>query len=74
MDDKLNINIFLHFFEILIFFGGKVDGKVISQIGQGICVLVGISRDDVEKDSDWMHVCFYYYFYLLIYYKLNHKS
>lgn len=31
-----------------------VDGKVISQIGQGLCVLIGISRDDTEADSDWM--------------------
>ncbi|KAI2806003.1 D-tyrosyl-tRNA(Tyr) deacylase [Blomia tropicalis] len=31
-----------------------VDGNVISQIGQGLCVLIGISRDDTEKDSEWI--------------------
>ncbi|XP_017494832.1 PREDICTED: D-tyrosyl-tRNA(Tyr) deacylase-like [Rhagoletis zephyria] len=31
-----------------------VDEKVISQIGQGLCVLIGISRDDTEADSDWI--------------------
>ncbi|KAH7641757.1 D-aminoacyl-tRNA deacylase [Dermatophagoides farinae] len=31
-----------------------VDGKLISKIGPGLCVLIGISRDDKETDSDWI--------------------
>ena len=33
-----------------------VDGKVISSIGRGICVLLGISRNDTRQESDWMLV------------------
>ncbi|GIY52927.1 d-aminoacyl-tRNA deacylase 1 [Caerostris extrusa] len=31
-----------------------VDNEVISSIGRGICVLVGISKDDTKKDIDFM--------------------
>uniref|UniRef100_T1ICK8 D-aminoacyl-tRNA deacylase n=2 Tax=Rhodnius prolixus TaxID=13249 RepID=T1ICK8_RHOPR len=30
-----------------------VDGEVISSIGKGLCILIGISRDDTEKDIDY---------------------
>lgn len=32
-----------------------------SQIGRGLCVLIGISRDDTEADRDYMQV-FYFVF------------
>ena len=32
----------------------SVDGKVIGQVGQGVCVLTGIAPTDTEKDLDWM--------------------
>ena len=32
----------------------KVDGQVISSIGRGICVLVGIHRDDGVKEMQYM--------------------
>ena len=31
-----------------------VDSEVVSQIGRGICVLVGIHKDDGEKDVEFM--------------------
>ncbi|XP_047119349.1 D-aminoacyl-tRNA deacylase 1-like [Schistocerca piceifrons] len=31
-----------------------VDGEVISSIGKGLCVLVGISRDDTEADMEYL--------------------
>ncbi|XP_037517755.1 D-aminoacyl-tRNA deacylase isoform X1 [Rhipicephalus sanguineus] len=31
-----------------------VDGRVISSIGRGLCVLVGIHRDDTEDDIDYI--------------------
>ncbi|CAK9782959.1 hypothetical protein CC85DRAFT_286928 [Cutaneotrichosporon oleaginosum] len=31
-----------------------VDGKTISQIGRGLMILVGISRDDTNEDRDWI--------------------
>ncbi|CAL1278388.1 unnamed protein product [Larinioides sclopetarius] len=31
-----------------------VDDEVISSIGRGICVLIGISKDDSKKDIDFM--------------------
>ena len=33
-----------------------VDGEVISAIGKGLCVLIGISRDDTAKDIEFMWV------------------
>jgi len=32
----------------------SVDGEVISQIKNGFCILVGISRDDTKSDSDYL--------------------
>ncbi|KAK3092767.1 hypothetical protein FSP39_007022 [Pinctada imbricata] len=31
-----------------------VDGKVVSSIGQGLCVLVGITQHDSPRELDWM--------------------
>ncbi|KAL1933809.1 hypothetical protein VTP01DRAFT_7899 [Rhizomucor pusillus] len=31
-----------------------VDDKVVSSIGKGVCVLVGIGTDDTEKDMDYI--------------------
>lgn len=31
-----------------------VEGRLISSIGRGLCVLLGISRDDEQKEADWM--------------------
>ena len=31
-----------------------VDGKLVSSIGKGMCVLLGISRDDTSREADWM--------------------
>jgi len=32
----------------------SVNGELVSSIGKGICVLVGISRDDTEKDMEYI--------------------
>ncbi|KAK3914611.1 D-aminoacyl-tRNA deacylase 1 [Frankliniella fusca] len=32
----------------------EVDGHLISSIGRGICVLVGIHKDDSEKDKEYL--------------------
>jgi D-tyrosyl-tRNA(Tyr) deacylase len=32
----------------------SVDGRVVSSIGPGLLVLLGISRDDGERDVDWL--------------------
>ena len=32
----------------------SVDGRHVSSIGRGLCVLLGISRDDEQKEADWM--------------------
>ncbi|KAL1116728.1 hypothetical protein AAG570_005200 [Ranatra chinensis] len=32
----------------------SVNGEVISSIGRGLCILVGISREDTEKDIDYL--------------------
>uniref|UniRef100_A0A1B6FX88 D-aminoacyl-tRNA deacylase n=1 Tax=Cuerna arida TaxID=1464854 RepID=A0A1B6FX88_9HEMI len=31
-----------------------VDGEIISSIGKGLCILIGISRDDTQKDIDYL--------------------
>jgi D-tyrosyl-tRNA(Tyr) deacylase len=31
-----------------------VDGKLVSEIGKGLCVLVGITKTDELADLDWM--------------------
>jgi len=33
-----------------------VGDELISSIGKGLCVLVGISKDDTDKDMDYMYV------------------
>ena len=42
---------FSHFY-LFIFF--VVDGEVISSIGKGLCVLVGISKYDTSKEIEYM--------------------
>ncbi|MDY6408119.1 MAG: D-aminoacyl-tRNA deacylase [Pseudomonadota bacterium] len=32
----------------------SVDGQIVGQIGQGLCVLAGIEPTDTEKDLDWI--------------------
>ena len=41
---------------IYIYIYTVVDGKVISFIRRGICVLLGISRNDTCQESDWILV------------------
>ena len=31
-----------------------VDDQVVSSIGRGLCVLIGITRDDTPKDIEYM--------------------
>ncbi len=31
-----------------------VDGKTVGAIGPGICVLVGVGRNDTEKDAEFI--------------------
>lgn len=38
-----------------------VEGEVISSIGKGLCVLIGISKDDTTKDMEYMWVEMYEY-------------
>lgn len=33
-----------------------VDGTLVSSIGKGIMVLVGIARDDTKTDAEWVYV------------------
>ncbi len=32
----------------------SVDGKEVSRIGPGVCVLVGVGSGDTEADADWL--------------------
>jgi len=32
----------------------SVDGRVVSSIGAGLVVLLGITHDDAERDADWL--------------------
>lgn len=32
----------------------SVDGEVVSSIGRGLCVLIGVCKDDTQKDIEWM--------------------
>ena len=43
---------FSHFYISVYFFA--VDGEVISSIGKGLCVLVGISKYDTSKEIEYM--------------------
>lgn len=33
-----------------------VGEREVSAIGRGICVLLGISRDDTQQEAEWMYV------------------
>ena len=41
-------------FHLSVVFNLTVGGELVSSIGKGLCVLIGISRDDTEKDMDYM--------------------
>jgi D-aminoacyl-tRNA deacylase len=32
----------------------SVDGRVVSSIGAGLVVLLGVTHDDTERDADWL--------------------
>ena len=32
----------------------SVDGELVSEIGAGLLVLLGVSRDDTEEAADWL--------------------
>ncbi|MBV8944348.1 MAG: D-tyrosyl-tRNA(Tyr) deacylase [Solirubrobacterales bacterium] len=32
----------------------SVEGRVVSSIGPGLLVLLGVGRDDAERDADWL--------------------
>jgi D-tyrosyl-tRNA(Tyr) deacylase len=32
----------------------RVDGRTVSEIGPGLLVLLGVARDDTERDADWL--------------------
>lgn len=32
----------------------RVDGEIVGQIDEGICALVGVGRQDVERDAIWL--------------------
>ena len=34
----------------------KVGDREVSSIGRGLCVLLGITRKDTKKESEWMWV------------------
>jgi len=34
---------------------GAVDGKAVGEIGRGLCVLVGLHRDDTSDDIDYAY-------------------
>ena len=48
------MSIWASFYIIIIFI--IVDGKVISSIGKGVCVLLGISRKDTPQELEWTYV------------------
>jgi D-aminoacyl-tRNA deacylase len=31
-----------------------IDGRVVSEVGEGLVVLLGVARDDTERDADWL--------------------
>ena len=32
----------------------KIDNKIKAKIGKGLLILIGISKDDTEKDAEWL--------------------
>jgi len=34
-----------------------VDGRIVSEIGPGLLVLIGIHESDTESDADYMYAC-----------------
>ncbi len=49
-----------------------VDNELVSQIGKGLCVLIGISRNDKTEDSDYMsvnNILFKLFFYFKLIFK-----
>lgn len=34
----------------------EVEGRVVSEIGQGLLVLIGVHESDAEADADYMYV------------------
>ncbi len=32
----------------------EVEGEITGQVGPGLCVLVGVGRDDAESDGEWL--------------------
>lgn len=32
----------------------RVDGEVVGEIGQGLLILLGVTREDTEEDRDWL--------------------
>ena len=32
----------------------KIDNKIKAEIGKGLLILIGISKDDTEKDAEWL--------------------
>ena len=32
----------------------SVDGRLVSEIGPGLLVLLGVGREDTERDADWL--------------------
>ena len=39
---------------LVIFFPFSVNNEIVSSIGKGLCVLIGISRNDTPKDVEYM--------------------
>ncbi len=31
-----------------------VEGRIVSEVGPGLVVLLGVARDDTERDADWL--------------------
>lgn len=51
---KFSNNKILCFITMWLKFNLSVDGEVISSIGNGLCVLIGIKRDDGAADIEYM--------------------
>lgn len=50
------MDIYLFFIDLSYVIIFLVDGEVISSIGTGLCILIGICREDTEKDINYMWV------------------